>query len=105
MKSLYSALAVAVTLLAPICPAQQAGPYKVLKAAKVGGEGGWDYIFADADGRRLYIPRGAVRAVAATETAPAVAAIPARVTVFNLDTLEPAGEVAGVGGNGAVVDP
>ena len=27
--------------------AQQSGPYKVIKAAKVGGEGGWDYINAD----------------------------------------------------------
>ena len=33
------------------------GPYKVLKAAKVGGEGNWDYIYADSAGRRLYIPR------------------------------------------------
>lgn len=84
--------------------AQPAGPYQVLKKARVGGEGGWDYIYADAAGRRLYIPRGATRAVAATDTTPAVAAIPTRVTVFNLDTLEPAGEVPGVGGNGAAVD-
>ena len=33
------------------------GPYKVLKTARVGGEGNWDYIYADAAGRRLYIPR------------------------------------------------
>jgi len=33
----------------------QDGPYKVLKSAKVGGEGGWDYIYADSAGRRLYI--------------------------------------------------
>jgi DNA-binding beta-propeller fold protein YncE len=46
--------------------------------------------------------RAATRAVAATETTPAV---PARLTIFNLDTLEPAGEIAGVGGNGAAVDP
>jgi DNA-binding beta-propeller fold protein YncE len=87
--------------------AQQAGPgpYKVLKKARVGGEGGWDYIFADAAGRRLYIPRGATREVAATETAPAVPAVPARLTIFNLDTLEPVGQIAGVGGNGAAVDP
>jgi hypothetical protein len=38
------------------------GPYKVLKTAKVGGEGGTDYIFADAVGRRLYITRGATQA-------------------------------------------
>src|SRR5882757_10513397 len=66
------------------------GPYKVLKAAKVGGVGTFDYVYADVDGRRLYIPR--------TGT-------PARITVFNLDTLEPAGEIANVSARGAAVDP
>ncbi len=70
-----------------------------------GGEGGWDYIFADAADRRLYIPRGATREIPATETTPAVAAIPPRLTIFDLDTLKPAGEIAGIGGNGTAVDP
>jgi DNA-binding beta-propeller fold protein YncE len=82
-----------------------AGPYKVLKTAKVGGEGGWDYIYADVAGRRLYIPRRGSAAVEASETRPAAAAVPSRLTIFNLDTLEPAGEIDGVGGNGAAVDP
>jgi DNA-binding beta-propeller fold protein YncE len=81
------------------------GPYKVLKAAKVGGEGGTDYIFADAVGRRLYITRGATQARPATDTTPAVPAFEKRVTVFDLDTLAPVGEISGVGGNGAVVCP
>jgi DNA-binding beta-propeller fold protein YncE len=105
MRQFYFVLAVTVATFAPIGLAQQSGPYKVLKAARVGGEGGWDYIYADAAGRRLYIPRGATRAVAATDTTPAVAAIPARLTIFNLDSLEPAGEITGVGGNGTAVDP
>src|SRR5881394_324409 len=71
------------------------GPYKVLKTARVGGEGGWDYIYADVAGRRLYIPR---RAAPATATTPAATA---RLTMFNLDTLAPLGEIAGIGGNGA----
>jgi DNA-binding beta-propeller fold protein YncE len=96
---------VAVATFAPIGAAQQVAPYKVLKMARVGGEGGWDYIFADAAGRRLYIPRGATREVAATETTPAAPAVPARLTIFNLDTIEPVGEIAGVGGNGTAVDP
>jgi hypothetical protein len=73
--------------------AQQASsttPYKVLKTAKVGGEGGFDYIYADADGRKLYIPRRGN---------------PARVTVFNLDTLEPLGEIPNVSAAGAAVSP
>jgi DNA-binding beta-propeller fold protein YncE len=83
----------AATVFAVSGLAQQAGAYKVLKSARVGGEGGWDYIFADAAGRRLYIPRGASPAGEA------------RLTIFNLDTLEPAGEIAGIGGNGTAVDP
>src|ERR1035437_9833166 len=98
-------LAVAIATFAPIGSAQQVAPYKVLKTARVGGEGGWDYIYADAAGRRLYIPRGATREVAATVTTPAVPAVPARLTIFNLDTLESIGQIAGVGGNGAAVDP
>lgn len=78
-----------------IAAAWQAGPYKVLKTARVGGEGGWDYIYADAAGRRLYIPRGATRPVPATDGKPEVPAIQARLTVFNLDTLDPAGEIPG----------
>jgi len=77
----------------------------VLKTAKVGGEGGWDYLHADPVGRRLYIPRNAVREAPATDTTPAVAAVPERITIFNLDTLAPTGEVTGVGGNGAVINP
>jgi DNA-binding beta-propeller fold protein YncE len=67
-----------------------AGPYKVLKTAKVGGAGGFDYVYADSDGRKLYIPR----------TGPTP-----RITVFNLDTLEPAGEIANVNARGVAVDP
>ena len=36
-----------------------AGPgYHVTKTYKVGGEGGWDYLTADSDARRIYISRG-----------------------------------------------
>ena len=73
MRQFCTVLTIAVATFAPTGLAQQSGQYKVLKAAKVGGEGGWDYIYADAAGRRLYIPRGATSAVAATDTMPAVA--------------------------------
>ena len=66
------------------------GPYKVLKTVKVGGAGGFDYVYADVNGRRLYIAR--------TGTAP-------RMTVFNLDTLAPVGEIPAVSAHGAAVDP
>src|SRR5947207_1436142 len=83
--------------------AQSDGPYKVLKMAKVGGEGGTDYIFADSAGRRLYITRGATQAQPATETRPEVPAFEKRLTIFDLDTLAPVGTIPGVGGNGATV--
>ena len=97
-------LVASATLFAPVVRAQD-GPYKVAKTARVGGEGGWDYLYADSAGRRLYIPRGAVRATAATDTSPATEALPPRLTVFDLDTLAPVGELSGVGGQGTAVDP
>src|SRR6266436_9151022 len=96
MRRFYLLVAVAIAMFAPIGLAQHAGPYKVLKTARVGGEGGWDYIYADVAGRRLYIPR---------RGSPATPAIPTRLTIFDLDTLAPVGEIAGIGGNGAAVDP
>ena len=105
MRSVFIVLALAAATFAPSGLAEEARPYQVLKTARVGGEGGWDYIFADAASRRLYIPRGATRAVEATENTPAVPAALARLMVYNLDTLAPVGEVSGVGGNGTAVDP
>lgn len=105
MKLNQAMLAAGLATLTVLALAQQDGPYKVLKNARVGGEGGWDYIYADAAGRRLYIPRGASTAVAATGTTPAVPEFPKRLTIYDLDTLQPAGEITGVGGNGTAVDP
>lgn len=105
MRRLCYVAAIAIATTAPIGFAQQAGPYKVIKTAKVGGDGGFDYIYADVVGRRLYIPRGGTRAVPATATTPEVAAVPGRITVFNLDTLAPVGEIPDTGGNGVAVDP
>ena len=66
-----------------------AGPYKVLKTAKVGGDGGFDYVSADVEGRRLYMPRSGAMG---------------QLRVFNLDTLEPLGTMD-IHAGGAVVDP
>ena len=81
------------------------GPYRVLTRSRVGGEGGSDYIYADVVGRRLYIPRGGSRAVPATDSTPARPAVPGRITVFDLESLAPLGEIPGTGGNGVAVDP
>ena len=89
LSQLLFAVAITVTgLRVGAGPPPAEGPYKVTKVAKVGGAGGFDYVFADADARRLYIPRGN------------------RVTVYDLDTLAPAGEVADTKGvHGVAVDP
>ena len=69
--------------------AQQAGPYKVLQTAKVAGEGGFDYVYADDAGRKLYVPRSGPSG---------------RITVFDLDTLKPVGEIANASAHGVAVD-
>jgi len=84
MRQFCLVLVVASATFAPTGLAQQVGPYKVLKSARVGGEGGWDYIYADVAGRRLYIPRRGSPEVAATDTRPASPAVQTRLTVFNL---------------------
>lgn len=90
MRRFYTVLA-GLALASSLGFAQgSGGPYKVVKTAKVGGAGGFDYVFSDAVGRRLYIPR----------TGP-----DARVSVFNLDTLAPVGEIAKTNARGAAVDP
>jgi hypothetical protein len=95
MRQCCLIVAVMVASFAPMTLAQEAGPYKVLKRARAGGEGGWDYIYADAAGRRLYIPR---------RGAPG-SGVETRLSIFNLETLELVGEIAGVGGQGTAVDP
>lgn len=97
MRQCCFVLAVSAVIFGAAALAQQAGPYKVLKSAKVGGEGGWDYIYADSAGRRLYIPRrGAPNAAPADQT---------RLSIYNLDTLELVKEIPGIGGQGTAVDP
>jgi DNA-binding beta-propeller fold protein YncE len=89
MKRYFTILAIAIAVFAMAAVAQQAGPYKVLKTAKVGGDGGFDYVYADVDGRRLYIARRAQGQ--------------GRVDVFNLDTQEKVGEIPNTSAAGEAV--
>lgn len=66
------------------------GPNKIVQTAKTGGDGGFDYIYADVDGRRLYIPRSG-------QPDP-------RIEVFDLDTLTPVGTVPNANARGAATD-
>jgi DNA-binding beta-propeller fold protein YncE len=65
------------------------GPYKILRTAKVGGDGGFDYVYADPSGRRLYVPRNGPTG---------------RIAVFDLDTLAPIGEIPNASGHGVAID-
>jgi DNA-binding beta-propeller fold protein YncE len=69
--------------------ASPTGPYKVLRTVRVGGDGGFDYVYADPAARRLYVPRSGPSG---------------RIAVFDLDTLRPAGEIAGINAHGVAVD-
>ncbi len=85
-------LVAGLAVLPSTAPAESAptdGLYRLQKSAKVGGEGGFDYVYADAGSRRLYIARGGITP---------------RVTVFDLDTLEPAGEIPKTNARGVAVD-
>src|SRR6202050_4510654 len=94
MRRCYLAMLAGSAMLATgglAIQAQSEGPYKVLRTAKLGGDGGFDYVYADSDGRRLYIPRPAQTG--------------AHVAVFNLDTLESAGDIPNTNARGVAVDP
>lgn len=92
MRGLVAAI-LSLGLCAALTAAPQessSGQYKVVKRVKAGGEGGFDYVYADVAGRKLYIPR----------TGPT-----GRIMIFDLDTLEPAGQIAETSARGVAVDP
>jgi DNA-binding beta-propeller fold protein YncE len=84
-KILFAAL-----LLALPHPALADGPYHIIRTVTVGGDGGFDYIVADAQGRRLYIARSGKENP--------------RLLAYDLDSLKQVGELDGISAHGAVVD-
>lgn len=87
MKSLFCFLSVAgIGLLAGVASAQSETPYKVLDTTQLMGNGGIDYVYADNDGRRVYVPRGG------------------NTFVFGLDDHKYIGCVTNAGGHGVTVD-
>ncbi len=89
----YKPLVVAVfALLVPMAGlvhAQDNGPYTVVKIQLTGGDGGFDYVTADPDGRNLYVARSGQAG---------------HIGVYNLDTLSQVGDMAGVSAHGGAVD-
>src|SRR5215831_15937631 len=81
---------IALTCVSLSCAALGASssqPYKILNTTQTMGTGGIDYVFADSDGRKLYVPRGG------------------EVLVFDLDSLKSAGAISNAGARGVAVDP
>jgi hypothetical protein len=64
-----------------------AEPYKIINSSQLMGSGGIDYVYADNEGRRLYVPRGG------------------QILAFDLDTLKAVGALTNTGGHGVAVDP
>lgn len=73
------ALLTAALLLAPPLLAGSSG-YRQTRKLALGGEGGWDYLTFDGEGRRLFVTRGT------------------RVAVVDLSTGKEAGEISGTEG-------
>src|ERR1039457_3181089 len=88
MNPLLSILSVAgIGLLAGNVPAQTTGtPYKVLDTTQLMGNGGIDYVYADNDARRVYVPRGG------------------NTFVFGLDSHKYIGSITNFGGHGVAID-
>jgi len=80
--------ATVLALVSGVATAQQSG-YHVLQTVRVGGDGGFDYVYADPVNRELYMPRGGANA---------------RIQVVNLDTLTPGADLPGKSGHGVASD-
>lgn len=85
-KTLRILSVMAMGLLTGNLWAQTDAPYKVLDTTKLMGSGGIDYVYADNDGRRVYVPRG-------TNT-----------YVFDLDTHKYIGAITNISGHGVAID-
>lgn len=81
------AVSSAILHAVPLAFAADEKPYKILNTAQLMGSGGIDYVFADNDNRRLYVPRGE------------------QVLVFDLDTLKQAGAIPNARARGVAIDP
>ena len=88
-KPLAASLLALILAFSGLAYAQQSGPYKVLKIQLVGGDGGFDYVTADSDGRNLYVARSGPGG---------------HIGVFNLDTLAQVGDIPGTSAHGGAVD-
>jgi len=129
MRTLRSLIAFCL-VLAGLAPTAFGEGYHVTGKFKIGGEGGWDYLIADSEGRRLYVSHGGqvevldldsgevVGKVADTPGVHGIAVASdlgrgfvscgrsSTVKIFDLKTLQPLGEAAtGKNPDAIVYDP
>jgi DNA-binding beta-propeller fold protein YncE len=71
-------IAIGFLILSPAVfhAAPQNSGYRVIRTIPLGGEGGWDYVTVDPDGRRIYIPRSTHIMVLDEDTGKMIADIP-----------------------------
>jgi YVTN family beta-propeller protein len=109
-KFFFNSLAIfvaAVLVLLSATPARVAAqqPYHIVNQWKLGGEGGWDYLLADASAHRLYITHGPRVEVVDSQTGKPIGAITGLHGTHGvaLDTSGKYGYVSDGGGNAVVV--
>jgi DNA-binding beta-propeller fold protein YncE len=120
----WACLLASSLLLLPVAPASAQGTtYKVVRRIPVAGEGGWDYLRVDPDAKRIYLSRGAHMTIVDEVSGKVLGDIPNTegihgvalvqdlgkgftsngrantVTVFDLKTLKPTGEIKVTGEN------
>jgi hypothetical protein len=69
-------LSLIIVSVAAVAWAAAGSGYHVVTTWKVGGEGGWDYLTADSDARRLYLSRGTRVMVLDADSGKSIAEIP-----------------------------
>ena len=74
----------AVLVMSASCLSQSQKGYKVVDKIKVGSEGGWDYLIADAASKRLYVSHGTQVVVIDTKTNSVVGIIPNTMGVHGI---------------------
>jgi DNA-binding beta-propeller fold protein YncE len=85
----FAAGLMAASMLGGSAHAQESGPYKVIKIQLTGGEGGWDYVTADPDGRNLFVARSGPTG---------------HIGIYNLDTLQWLADMPNINAHGAALD-
>lgn len=92
-------------LLAGVSTALAQTNWHVTKTLPIGGEGRWDYLTADSQTHRLYVPRSTHTMVIDTESGKPIADIPGQKVAHGVALVPGAGRgfISDGGGNGAVV--